>query len=99
MVIEDLNGDRHPQTINVVLLAMPTGAGGRPPTTSADVQQFIQRQIQRRVWSEDEAGAVYATMRTVAYLKRQTRRGILSIRQNAEFMLGGIGISPDLVVA
>jgi len=37
-VLEDLNGDRQPQTIDVLLLMAPTGSSGPRPSQSAQLQ-------------------------------------------------------------
>jgi hypothetical protein len=97
LVLEDLNGNRHPQTINVVLLTMPAGSSGTRPSTTAQLQQFIRGQS----WSDEEKGAVYATMRTLSYLKRrrlQKVSGVYLNRKDIESVLDRIGINPDLVV-
>jgi hypothetical protein len=90
--LEDLNGDRSPQTINVILLTVPVGASGIRPTTSLDVQQYIHQQG----WSDEEASAIYGTMKTLSYFKRQSHRGLHRIRRNAQLILDGIGVNPDL---
>lgn len=94
LVLENLNGDRHPQTINVLLLLMPTGSSGERPSTSAELQRFIRSQD----WSIEEKGAVYQSIRTLAYLKRQTSDRIRILLQETELLLDAAGISSDLVL-
>jgi hypothetical protein len=94
LVLEDLNGDRHPQTIDVLLLMMPTGSSGKRPSTSAQLQSFIGGQS----WSSEEKGAVYQTISTLSYLKRQTSDRVKHMRQSTEALLEAVGIGPDLVL-
>jgi hypothetical protein len=94
LVIEDINGDRHPQTIDVVLLTTPAKSSGRAPAVSADVQKFIGNQG----WSDEETAAVYSTIRTLSYLRRQTSRAAYALRQHAEQILTDLQISPKLIM-
>jgi len=76
---------------------MPAGSSGTRPSTTAQLQQFIRGQS----WSDEEKGAVYATMRTLSYLKRrrlQKVSGVYLNRKDIESVLDRIGINPDLVV-
>ena len=94
LVLEDLNGDRQPQTINVVLLSLPTHSGGRRPSAATDIEKYVQQQG----WSNEEIGAVYTTVRALLYAKRQIGNRLQIMRKNAESALGDLGINPNLIV-
>jgi hypothetical protein len=98
LVLQDLNGDRHPQTINVILVRLPSRASGPPPTSASGFAQYIGQQG----WAAEEVDAVYTTINTLRYVKRPfrgTTTRTTFIHRNAEFVLNGLGIDPDLVVA
>jgi len=97
LVLPDLNGDRHPQTINVILLPIPargTGTAGTPPTTTGAVRSFIQIQS----WLEEEKAAVNTTINSLSILKGITRSQYGATRGAIEDTLIGLGINPALIV-
>jgi hypothetical protein len=93
LVLEDLNGNRHPQTINVILLTPPMSSQGQRPSTAGAVKQFIQQQQ----WTDEEVAAVYATMKSLSYANRRAGSRTQQIRKHAELILGKVGILPDLI--
>jgi hypothetical protein len=94
LVLKNLNGDRHPQTIDVILLAMPTSSSGPNPTTTAAVRPFIQRQS----WVPEQRAAVYTTIDTLCILKGVPGSASRHIRRATEDTLSVLGINPDLIV-
>jgi hypothetical protein len=93
LVLPDLNGDRRPQAINVILLPKPTRHTGPKPTTAAAVRTFIQRQN----WTAEEVAAVYTTINTLSILKGVPRSEFRPIRRATEDTLSVLGIDPELI--
>jgi hypothetical protein len=95
LVLRDLNGDRHPQTINVILLPVPaSGTGtGSSPTTTRDIRPYIQNQS----WLDDEKDAVNTAISALSILNGMPGSQLRTTRGAIEDMLVGLGISPSLI--
>lgn len=93
LVLKDLNGERHPQTINVILLPVPSNSTGTGPTSPAAIQVYIQRQS----WTPAEVAGVYTTINTLSVLKTVPGSELRHIRRGTVDLLSVLGINPDLI--